>query len=130
EDGLARLDEVLEHDPWLVIVELGGNDRLRQVPPERTEAALREIIQRLVDARVVPLVVEFDAPFSGSYNAIFGRLEEELSIPMVEDVLGDILVDSSLKSDPIHPNARGHELLAEAVAEEVEELIEARKEAR
>jgi acyl-CoA hydrolase len=130
EDGLARLDEVLAHDPWLVIVELGGNDRLRQVPPARTEAALRTIVQRLLDARVVPLLVEFDAPFSGSYNAIFGRVAEEYSVPMVEEVLGDILVDSSLKSDPIHPNAQGHELLAEEMAEEVESLIEARQEAR
>jgi lysophospholipase L1-like esterase len=130
EDALARLDEVLAHDPWLVIVEVGGNDRLRQVPPERTEAALRAIVQGLLAARVVPLLVEFDAPFSGSYNAIFGRLADELSVPMVEDVVGEILVDPSLKSDPIHPNARGHELLAEAVAEEVEPLVEARQERR
>ena len=129
-DGLERLDEVLEEDPWLVIVELGGNDLLRQIPPARTEAALREIVQRLLDARVVPLVVEMQVPFGRRYSEIFDRLEEEYKIPVVEDVLGDILVDRGLKADPIHPNTRGHQVLAEAVAEAVEPLIEARKEAR
>jgi len=129
-DGLDRLDEVLEEDPWLVIVELGGNDMLRRVPPARTEAALREIVQRLLDARVVPLVVEVDVPFGRRYGEIYDRLAEEYDLPMVDDVLGDILVDPALKADPIHPNTRGHALLAEAVAEEVERLIEARKELR
>jgi lysophospholipase L1-like esterase len=130
EGALARLDQVLAEDPWLVIVELGGNDRLRQVPPERTEAALRTILQRLLAARVVPVLVELDAPFSGSYNAIYGRLADELSIPMVGDVLREILMDPTLKSDPIHPNTRGHELLAEAVAETVAPLLAARREKR
>jgi acyl-CoA thioesterase-1 len=130
EGALARLDSVLAEDPWLVIVELGGNDRLRQVPPERTETALRTILQRLLAARVVPVLVEFDAPFSGSYNAIYGRLAGEYSVPMVEDVLGEILVDPSLKSDPIHPNTRGHEMLAETVAETVQPLLKAHKEKR
>jgi lysophospholipase L1-like esterase len=49
---------------------------------------------------------------------------------VIEDVLGDILVDRSLKADPIHPNTRGHRILAEAVAEAVEPLIEAREEMR
>ncbi len=129
-DGLERLDEVLEEDPWLVIVELGGNDLLRQVPPARTEAALREIVQRLLDARVVPLVVEMHVPFGKRYSEIFDRLEEEYEVPVIEDVLGDILVDRSLKADPIHPNTRGHRILAEAVAEAVEPLIEAREEMR
>jgi acyl-CoA thioesterase-1 len=129
-DGLERLDEVLEEDPWLVIVELGGNDLLRRVPPASTEAALREIVQRLLDARVVPLVVEMEVPFGRRYSEIYDRLREEYEIPVVEGVLGDILVDSALKADPIHPNTRGHEILAEAVAEAVQPLIEAREEAR
>jgi lysophospholipase L1-like esterase len=51
--GLARLDDVLAEDPWMVVVELGGNDILRQVPPEQTERSLRRILDRLLAARVV-----------------------------------------------------------------------------
>jgi acyl-CoA thioesterase-1 len=46
-DGLARVPDVLAQDPWLVIVELGGNDLLRQVPIEETEKSLRTVVERL-----------------------------------------------------------------------------------
>ena len=128
EGGLARVDQALAANPWLVIVELGGNDVLNRVPPERTEAALRQIVERLLAANVAVVLVELDVPFGGRYAEIYGRLGDELGIPVLEDTLGEILTDASLKADPIHPNARGHEVLAAAVAEEVEPLIEARRE--
>ena len=130
EDGLARIDDALAADPWLVVVELGGNDILRRIPPERTEAALRSILQRLLAANVVPMLVEVEVPFAGRYAEIYGKLADEFDVPLVDDTLGDILVDPALKSDPIHPNAQGQVVLAEAVADEIEPLIEARREAR
>jgi lysophospholipase L1-like esterase len=45
-------------------------------------------------------------------------------------VLGEILADRDLKSDPIHPNARGQEILAEALVEELEPLLAARRKLR
>ena len=126
DGGLARVDQVLAQDPWLVIVELGGNDILRQVPPEQTERSLRQILDRLVSARVVPVLVEMDAPFGGRYLEIYERLGDEYHVPVVEDAVGEILRDPSLKSDTIHPNAQGQKVLAEAIAEEIEPLIKAR----
>lgn len=128
EGGLARIDQVLAADPWLVIVELGGNDVLNRVPPERTEAALRQIVERLLAARVAVVLVELEVPFGGRYAEIYNRLGDELDVPVLDDVLGEILTDAALKADPIHPNARGHEVLAEAVADEIEPLLEARRE--
>ena len=126
-DGLARVDAALAADPWLVIVELGGNDILRRVAPERTEEALRTILDRLLAARVVPLLVEVEAPFAARYGDVFERLADDYEgIPVVEDVLGDILLDRDLKADTIHPNARGHEQLAEAIGDEIEPLLDAR----
>src|SRR5689334_9996012 len=55
--GLARLPQVLAQDPWLVIVELGGNDILRQVPAASTEEALDGIVRQLLAARVLPVLV-------------------------------------------------------------------------
>lgn len=129
-DGLSRMDQVLAADPWLVVVELGGNDFLRQVPPEQTERALRSILNRLLAARVVPVLVEMDPPFGGRYREIYGRLGDEYHVPVVEDAVGEILRDRSLKSDTIHPNSRGQQLLAVAVADEIEPLITAHRKAR
>jgi acyl-CoA thioesterase I len=126
EDGLARVDQALAHNPWMVIVELGGNDILRQVPPARTEAALRQVLDRLLAARVVPVLVELEVPFAGRYSDVFARIQDDYDIPMVEDALGEILVDPALKADPIHPNAAGHVQLAEAIADVVEPILQAR----
>ena len=130
EDGLARVGDVLAADPWLVIVELGGNDVLRQVPPERTEAALRSILRRLLAARVVPVLVELRVPFAFRYGEIYARVGKETKVPVLTDTLHDILLDPALKSDTIHPNAQGYERLAKAVAAEVEPLIKARRRLR
>lgn len=130
EDGLARLDAVLEQDPWLVLVELGGNDILRRVPPARTEAALRQILDRLLAARVAPVLVEIETPFGGAYSAIFEKLGDEYGVPVIEDTLGEVLLDPALKADTIHPNDQGHAVLAEAIADELEPILEARREVR
>jgi acyl-CoA thioesterase-1 len=127
EDGLRRVDEVLDQDPWMVIVELGGNDILRQMTPARSEAALRTILDRLLAARVVPVLVEIEVPFRGKYAEVFERIDDDYDIPIVEDTLGEILLDADLKADPIHPNAAGQKILAEAIADVVEPIVEARR---
>jgi acyl-CoA thioesterase-1 len=128
EEGLARIDRALADEPWLVVVELGGNDILRQVPPEQTEAALRGVLDRVLAAHVVPLLVRIDVPFAGRYSEVFDRLEKDYKkVPVVEDALGDILTDPTLKSDTIHPNNAGHAKLAEAIADEIEPLLKARR---
>ncbi len=123
EEGLARLPQVLAQDPWLVIVELGGNDILRQVPIEATEQALDGIVRGLLAARVVPVLVAVEGPFGGRHGEMYARLGKRYRVPVIQDALRKILFDPSLKSDEVHPNDLGHARLAEAVAEEVEPLV-------
>jgi acyl-CoA thioesterase-1 len=128
--GLARVDQVLADEPWMVIVELGGNDILRQVPPEETERSLRQILDRLLSARVVPVLVEMDAPLGGRYKEIYERLGDEYHVPVVEDAIATILGDRSLKSDTVHPNAEGQKVLAEAIADEIAPILKKRRKLR
>ena len=124
--ALRRLDGVLADDPWLVVVELGGNDILRRVPLETTEAALATVVERLLEARVVPLLIEVRGPFGGRHGRLFDRLESRYGVPVLSDVLPDLLVDRRYKSDAIHLNAAGYERLAEAVAQRIEPLLRRR----
>lgn len=121
--GLARLPQVLARDPWLVIVELGGNDILRQVPIERTEEALDSILRQLLAARALPVLVAVEGPFGGAHGDMYRRLGQRHRVPVVDDVLRKILSDPRLKADEVHPNDLGHARLAEAVAATVEPLV-------
>lgn len=125
--GLARLDEVLARDPWLVIVGLGGNDILRRVPMEDTERALGAIVERLLAAGVVPVLLEVRPPFGGRYGQLFDRLERAHGAPVIRDVLPELLYDRRYKSDAIHLNAAGYELLARRVARKIRPLLERRR---
>jgi acyl-CoA thioesterase-1 len=129
-DGLARLPQVLAQDPWLVIVELGGNDILRQVPIERTEEALDGIVRQLLAARVLPMLVAVEGPFGGNHGGMYARLGKRYRVPVVQDTLRQILLDPSLKADEVHPNDLGHARLAEAVAAAVEPLLRAHRRLR
>jgi lysophospholipase L1-like esterase len=127
DDALARIEPMLAQDPWLVIVELGGNDLLHQVPIERTEANLQAIVERLLAARTVPVLIEIHGPFGGGrYADLFERIGKKYHVPVLEDALPDILSDPTLKSDEIHPNAAGYAKLAEAVSDELAPILKRR----
>ncbi len=125
--ALRRLDGVLARDPWLVVVELGGNDLLRRVPVAETEANLRHIVQGILDAGAVPLLLEVHGPFGGDHRAMFERLADDLEVPLLAGSINRILRSPELKSDPIHPNAAGYARLARDVARVVAPWIEQRR---
>ena len=113
--GLARLErDVLTHRPRLAVVEFGGNDLLRRVPAEETLRDLEAIVSTLVDAEVMVVILEVNAgwgddPYRAGFQAVAGRHGAVL----VPDILRGILTDAGLKVDAIHPNAKGHRLIAE-----------------
>ncbi|MBW3672257.1 MAG: arylesterase [Acidobacteria bacterium] len=118
ESALKRLDhDVLDGDPRIVIVGLGGNDYLRSVPLSTTEANLRTIIDRIQNRGAMVVLLGFRFPsLNANYGAMYERVAEEEGVLFIPDMLDGILGDPSLKSDSIHPNARGYEIMAERVS--------------
>ena len=45
----------------------------------------------------------------------YREIAEELKIPLETDIIPTVVSDNSLKSDAIHPNAQGYQLIGEAV---------------
>lgn len=111
-----------EHDPALVIVELGGNDFLRQHPQEQVKEDLRSIVRSIRDAGTTPVLIA--VPHLSLLRATTGtlsdadlyrQLADDMDVMLVDDVLSDVLSDDYLRADPIHPNARGYEQLTEGI---------------
>ena len=46
---------------------------------------------------------------------LYHEIAESMDVPLEADTLPDILGDAGLKSDPIHPNAAGYRVMAEAL---------------
>jgi acyl-CoA thioesterase I len=116
--ALARLPGALEeHSPRLVLLCIGGNDFLRRLGNRQAEANVREMV-KLATARGVAVLL-IGTPELGlvpSPPAFYGEVAKDYRIPYEAGVITEVLKDSSLKSDPIHPNARGYRLIAERVA--------------
>lgn len=116
--GLDRLDGVLDiYEPTIMLLCLGGNDMLRKVDPMVIEANLRRMIENAGRRGVAVLLVGVPKPalFGGTAN-FYERLADDFALPFEGQILNDILKDNAYKSDPIHPNARGYRVLAEALA--------------
>jgi acyl-CoA thioesterase-1 len=117
--GLARLDGVLDtYQPTIMLLCLGGNDMLRKADTAVIEANLRRMIgnARKRGVAVVLIGVPKPALFGGTAD-FYERIAEDLALPFEAKILNDILKNNAYKSDPIHPNARGYRLLAEALAD-------------
>ena len=61
--------------------------------------------------------------FTDEYSSIFEETARQSGALYIEQVLKGILSDSSLRSDPIHPNGAGYRLIADRIAEKVKPLL-------
>lgn len=115
--GKERLPAILdENEPDLLILCHGGNDMLRKRNGQQMLENLRAMI-REAQARNIPVVlISVPKPTIFLSTAdVYGELAEEFNIPIEDEILADILSDNSLKSDQIHPNARGYKMMAETI---------------
>ena len=128
--GLDRLPALLEQNaPVLVLVTLGGNDMLRHLPESETVTNLQHIIvrSRSSGARVVLLATPKPSLAGAIFNKLlapdfYRRIANEQKLPLIDDAFPDVLSDSSLKGDPLHPNAAGHAVLAEKIADTLKKI--------
>jgi acyl-CoA thioesterase-1 len=121
--GLARLPALLaEHQPELVIIELGGNDGLRGQPSEQLQQNLAAMVadSRKQGAKVLLLGMQLPPNYGARYTQAFAKAFSDLAVsadvPLVpfflEGVGGQPLL---MQIDGIHPNAQAQPLLLENV---------------
>jgi len=116
--ALARLPETLEeYQPKLLVLCIGGNDFLRNFGQDQVAANVRAMIRLAKDRGAdVVLVGTPDKGLLLTPPKFYAEIAREFRIPYEGKVVGEILRDAALKSDPIHPNARGYRLIAERIA--------------
>jgi lysophospholipase L1-like esterase len=116
--ALERLPAALdEHAPRLMLLCIGGNDFLRRLGKAQAAANIREMI-KVAKGRGVEVVL-IGTPEPGLTvrpPELYAEIAKEYRVPYDGAVIGEVLRNSDLKSDPIHPNARGYGVIAERLA--------------
>lgn len=126
ESALARIDDVVAMHPRIVIVGLGGNDFLNGIAIQTTEANLRTIVRTMQSAGAMVVLLGFRFPsLTANYEAMYKRVAKEEGCLLVEKTLSGILTNPALRSDQIHPNARGYDLMAQRIAGPLKKLLKA-----
>jgi acyl-CoA thioesterase I len=129
--GLARLDWSLAERPQAVLVELGGNDGLRGLPPQQSRANLAGILDKLAAREIPALLAGMVAPpnlgteYGREFLATFADLARERpEVVFYPFFLDGVAAEPSLNQpDGIHPNARGVEEVVRRILPAVETLL-------
>lgn len=130
--GLARLPALLkQHQPELVIVELGGNDGLRGYPLNVMKQQLAEIIEISRDAGAQVLLVGMQIPpnygvrYTNRFRDTYTELADQYDLPLVEFLLADVALNAKLmQKDGIHPTAEAQEQILDNVWPVLQPLLE------
>ena len=119
---LNRLDGIIEKNPALILLGIGGNDVLQKVAPTTTHANISNIVDKIKSANIALVLIaepylSTSALFgSASDNPIYANIAKEKEVPLFAKGDGGwstILSDKSLKSDQIHANAQGYAKFAD-----------------
>jgi acyl-CoA thioesterase-1 len=121
--GAARLPALLaEHQPELVIIELGGNDGLRGQPPAQLQQNLAAMVQAAQQKGAQVLILGMQLPpnygqrYTTAFAAVFPQVASEFSVPLVPFVLEGVGgVPEMMQADGIHPTAEAQPRLLENV---------------
>ena len=120
--GLSRLEWALVDKPHIVLVELGGNDALRGLPPAETYANLESIIVKLKNNGVRVVLAGMQAPrnlgkdYTLEFDAIYPRLAEQYDISLYPFFLDGVALDPALNQpDGIHPNPAGVKVIVNKI---------------
>ncbi|MGN6548738.1 MAG: arylesterase [Pararhizobium sp.] len=133
-DGLARIDWSVPDGTDAVLLELGGNDALRGIPPEKTRKNLQAMVSRLKQRGIAVLMIGILAPpnmgeaYANAFDPIFKEIAEENHLVFYPFFLDGVATHPGLQlDDGIHPNAKGVAVMVKRFLPYAERLIDGAK---
>lgn len=122
--GVARLPALLqEHQPSVVVLELGANDGLRGLPLQALRANLRTLVDAIRRAGALAVVLPMQLPpnYGPAYAKGFSRAFSDLpgqdpGVSLAPFFLQDVALERALmQADGLHPTALAQPVMLEAI---------------
>ena len=121
-DALSRLKWYLKRKPDIVFVALGANDGLRGLNLTQSQKNLEEIITHAQKANAKVLLAGMLIPpnygpaYSKEFKDMYLKIKEKYNLRFMPFLLKDVAgVQELNQADGIHPNAKGHKIIAKEV---------------
>jgi acyl-CoA thioesterase-1 len=128
----ARSKWLLAQRPGIVIVATGANDGLRGIPPPLIKENIAQTVRLLQEGGVTvvlageQIVRNLGEDYSREFAAIYPAVAREQGCILIPFLLEGVGGEPALnQADTIHPNEKGHRVIAETVYPYVLQAIQA-----
>lgn len=130
--GLRRIDWILRQPVSVFVLELGGNDGLRGIDLDVTKENLQKIIDKVndtyPDAEIILAGMQvppnLGPDYTEEFKEMYPELAEENNVELIPFLLEGVGGDPEFnQSDDIHPNAKGHKIVAETVWDTLKPIL-------
>ncbi len=130
--GAGRLKWSLKGKPDIILIALGANNGLRGLSLSEMKKDLSEMLRLSINQagknRVLLIGMELPSNYGEEYRQEFSRtyrtLAEEFEVPFFPFLLKGVALNPELNlKDGIHPNAKGHRVIAGHLKPVIEELL-------
>lgn len=130
--ALRRLPDLLaQHQPSVVLIELGGNDGLRGFPVKAFRNNLTRLAQLSADSGASVILVPMEIPpnygarYTASFRETFPAVAEETGSLLSAFILDGVATDPELmQADGIHPTAAAQDILLQNVLPTIREALQ------
>lgn len=127
-DGLNRLKWYLRKKPNLIFIALGANDGLRGLNLQKSQENLEKIIDHAKKSNAKVLLAGMLIPpnYGPKYSEDFKKMYEKVKLKYNLRTMPFLLIDVAgvvelNQKDGIHPNEKGHQIIARNVFEFIKE---------
>lgn len=133
--GRSRLKLLFtQHQPNIVVIELGGNDALRGLPLDMTQDNLQAMVRASLDVQAKVLLVGMQVPpnygtaYARQFADMFEKVAKSNKVALVPFMLKDVAEGPQtagfFQRDRIHPNEAAHPLILNTIWPALKRLLE------
>jgi lysophospholipase L1-like esterase len=111
--ALNRINEIINMNPRIVLITLGGNDFKNKMNKDTVFKNLEQIIHIIQKNGALVILGGIDVPIWGrGFGRAYVELSEKTGSVLIQNIFKDIMGNSNLMSDLIHPNSQGYTVMA------------------